>query len=121
MVVGVCRLVLGLPGVDSLKGKRSIVRRLIDRVRHRFNAAVAEVASLDAHRRAVLGFAVVSNDARHANAMVDTIVAYVSGASEALILDRTMEILHLEEHLGVGLEEVMDRGGVGRDGDDDDR
>ncbi len=100
MVVGVCRIVLALPGVDSLKGKRSIVRRIVDRVRHKFNAAIAEVAEMDAHRRAVLGFAVVSNDSRHANSMVDTIVAYVSGATEALVIDRSMELLHIEEHFG---------------------
>ncbi|MDQ3035808.1 MAG: DUF503 domain-containing protein [Myxococcota bacterium] len=86
--------------MDSLKGKRSIVRRIVDRVRHKFNAAIAEVAEMDAHRRAVLGFAVVSNDSRHANSMVDTIVAYVSGATEALVIDRSMELLHIEEHFG---------------------
>jgi uncharacterized protein len=100
VVVGVCRLVLALPGVTSLKGKRAIVRRIVDRVRHKFNAAIAEVAEMDAHRRAVLGFAVVSNDARHANSMVDTIVSYVAGATEALVIDRAMELMHLEDHLG---------------------
>jgi uncharacterized protein YlxP (DUF503 family) len=111
MVIGVCRIVLALPGVDSLKGKRSIVRRLVDRVRHKFNAAIAEVASLDAHRRAVLGFAVVSNDPRHVNSMVDTIVAYVSEASEALVVDRAMEIVRLEDHFGAGLDAAIDREG----------
>jgi uncharacterized protein YlxP (DUF503 family) len=109
VVVGVCRIVLALPGVDSLKGKRSIVRRIVDRVRHKFNAAIAEVAEMDAHRRAVLGFAVVSNDARHANSMVDTIVAYVAGATEAMVIDRSMELVHLDAHFGSGLDAAVDR------------
>ncbi len=102
MVVGVCRITLGLPGNDSLKGKRSVVRRIVDRTRHRFNAAVAEVAQMDQHRRAVIGFAVVSNEARHANSMLDTIADFVTGLTEALILDRSVELVHVgEPHAGV--------------------
>ena len=78
MIVGVCRLVFALPGVSSLKEKRSIVRKVIDRVRAKFNVAIAEVASMDSHRQAVIGLAVVSNESRHANSMIDTIVSYVS-------------------------------------------
>jgi uncharacterized protein YlxP (DUF503 family) len=117
MVVGVCRLVLALPGVDSLKGKRSIVRRIVDRARNKFNVAIAEVADMDAHRRAVLGFAVVSNDTRHVSSMVDTIVSFVAGATEALVIDRAMEIVHLEDHFGSGLDAAVDRA---YEGDDDD-
>jgi uncharacterized protein YlxP (DUF503 family) len=95
VVVGVCRITFGIPGNDSLKGKRRVVRRIVDRARHQFNAAVAEVGLMDEHRRAVIGFAVVSNDARHANSMLDTISAFVSGLTEAVIFDRTVELIHV--------------------------
>jgi uncharacterized protein YlxP (DUF503 family) len=93
MVVGVCRLAFSLPGNASLKGKRSVVRRIVDRTRAKFNAAVAEVAELDSHRRAVIGVAVVSNDSRHANSMLDHISTFMSGISEAVMTERTLEIL----------------------------
>lgn len=112
MVVGVCRIVLGMAGVTSLKEKRAIVRRLVDRIRHRFDVAIAEVADMDSHRRAVLGLAVVSNDGRHARSMIDRIVAYASGASEAMLVDRATEILHLDDHFGIGeagLQAAIDR------------
>jgi uncharacterized protein YlxP (DUF503 family) len=99
MVVGVCRITLSLPGNDSLKGKRKVVRRILDRARSRFNVAAAEVDDNDVHRRAVLGFTVVSNDAGHVNSMVDEVTAFVSGATEALVVDRFFEIIHVgEEH-----------------------
>ena len=100
MVVGVCRLTFALPGVDSLKGKRSIVRRVIERCRAKFNVAMAEVGQMDSHRRAVIGLSVVSNDPRHANSMIDTIVSYASSATEAMVIDRSMEILTIEDHFG---------------------
>jgi uncharacterized protein len=96
MVVGVSRVTFSLPGNASLKGKRSIVRRIVDRTRAKFNAAVSEVADLDAHRRAVIGVAVVSNDGRHANSMLDHISSFMASLTEAVVVDRTLEIIHTE-------------------------
>jgi len=100
MIVGVLRIVLSLPGNDSLKGKRKVVRRVVERARSRFNVAAAEVAEMDVHRRAVLGFAVVSNEGRHANAMLDQITSFVAGASEALVVDRSFELVPFGDQLG---------------------
>jgi uncharacterized protein YlxP (DUF503 family) len=95
MVVGVCSVTFSLPGNASLKGKRSIVRRIVERTKAKFNASVAEVEDMDVHRRAVIGVAVVSNDARHANSMLDTISAFMAGLTEAVLTDRSLEILHV--------------------------
>ena len=92
MVVGILRVVLALPWNDSLKGKRSVVRKIIERARSRFNVAAAELDDLDAHRRAVLGFAVLSNDRRHAMSMLDKLTSFVAGATEAQIVDRRVEV-----------------------------
>lgn len=96
MVVGICRVAFSLPGNDSLKGKRSIVRRIIDRTRSKFNLAIAEVDALDSHRSAVIGFAVVSNDTRHVNSMLDRIVSFMTGVTEAVCVGRSLEIIHTE-------------------------
>ncbi len=101
MVVGVCRIVLLLPGNDSLKGKRSVVRPLLERTRNRFKAAAAEVGDLDSRRRATLAFAVLSNDRRHANSMLDQIGSFVSANTEAVIADRATELVSLGEELGM--------------------
>lgn len=88
-----CRIDLALPGNDSLKGKRAVLRGIIDRTTRRFNVALAEVDAQDAHRRAVLGGAVVSSDRQHANQMVDRIVAFVEENVEAEVVGRRMELL----------------------------
>jgi uncharacterized protein YlxP (DUF503 family) len=102
VVVGVCRITFSIPGNDSLKGKRRVVRRIVDRTRNQFNAAVAEVGALDQHRRALIGFAVVSNDSRHANSMLDNIGSFVSGLTEAVVVGRDVELMHLGEMGGLG-------------------
>ncbi|MGB8221408.1 MAG: DUF503 domain-containing protein [Polyangiales bacterium] len=93
MVVGVCQISLSLPGVSSLKAKRSIVRKVLDRTANRFNVSVAEVGRQDAHRQALLGFAVVSGDRRHANSMLDSIAEFVQGSADAVVLNRSIELV----------------------------
>ena len=95
MVVALCRLVFLLRGNHSLKGKRSVARRLIERSRQRFNLAVAEVDEADDHQRLVIGLAALSNDARHANAVVDKAVAFMSTLSEAMLIERKMDLQHM--------------------------
>ena len=97
MVVGVCQISLSLPGVTSLKAKRSIVRKVLDRTANRFNVSVAEVGQQDAHRQAMLGFAVVSGDRRHANSMLDSIASFVESSADAVVLNRSTELVSLGE------------------------
>jgi uncharacterized protein YlxP (DUF503 family) len=108
MVVGTARLVLAIPGASSLKDKRSVVRRVIERARSRFNAAVAEVEDQDVHRRAVIGVAVVSNDTRHATSMLDTIIAMMASSSTAEIVSRRASVVRVGEH---DLSEELASGG----------
>ena len=97
MVVGVCRLTLTIPeGLnDSLKGKRGVVKRVISRTRNEFNVAMAEVGDNDVWDSAVLGFAVVANDHRFVNQVVDKVVHFIQELYLAEVEDWETEILHL--------------------------
>jgi uncharacterized protein YlxP (DUF503 family) len=103
MVVGVCRVVLALPFNDSLKGKRAVVKSILDRARVKFHVAAAEVGDLDVHKRAVLGFAAVSNESRHLQSLLDKLVSFVAAASEAQLLDKSTNIEPYDAALGVML------------------
>lgn len=95
MVVGICHLDLRLREGRSLKAKRKILRSLIDRTRERFNAAVAEVGGNDLWQRAEIGVAVVGNDARHVQSMLDTIVRFVaSSVVPGEVVRRDVEVIH---------------------------
>jgi uncharacterized protein YlxP (DUF503 family) len=100
MFVGVCRIELRIPEIGSLKAKRSIVRKVVERTAKRFTVAVAEVGDQDIHRRAVVGVAVVSASSSHANTMIDHIVSFISGIGEAIVERRDMEIVPFREAIG---------------------
>jgi len=104
MVVGVCRLSLRLPGSHSLKEKRMVLRRIKDRVRQKFNAAIAEVGENDAWQSAQIGFAVVANDKRFVEAVVENIVTFVDSLALATITDDEKEFLVYGEEVIGGYE-----------------
>ncbi len=92
MFVGVCRLDLSIEDNFSLKGKRAVVKRVIQRTRNRFNIAMAEVDDNDVHSRAVLGFAVVSNDKRFVNSVLDKVIDFIEELGDAPIEDVRYQI-----------------------------
>ena len=87
MYVAVGRVRLLLPGNHSLKGKRHVLRRVLERVRARHPVAVAEVADQDKWQVAVLGLAAVGNEARHVQSMLDAAVGAIGGITDAPIAD----------------------------------
>lgn len=95
MVVGVCRMTLAIHEGASLKGKRSVVKRVIGRVRSHFNVAMAEVDDLDDYGTATLGFAVVANDHRFVNSVIDKVVSFVADTYLADVQDWSHEIIHI--------------------------
>ena len=109
MFVGVCRVALHLPGNASLKGKRGVVRRVVERTRAKFNAAVAEVADNDLKRRAVIGLAVVGNSAAHVDSMLARIGAFIESMAVAPIASRETEVIPLGGDIGWSDREEVDR------------
>ena len=92
MFVGAGRVVLGLDDNHSLKGKRSVVKRVIQRCRNRFNVAVAEIDDNDILNRAVLGLVVVGNDKQFVNSCLDKIIDFIEELGQAPILDCQVQI-----------------------------
>jgi uncharacterized protein YlxP (DUF503 family) len=96
--VSVARVALGtlelhLPDVDSLKGKRHVLKGLKERVRARFEVAVAEVDHHDMWQRATLAVAAVSHDGRHANEVVSKAMNFIEDHLEGRVIDASVEIL----------------------------
>ena len=92
MVVGTLSLRLAIFDAVSLKDKRRVIKSLKDRLCGRFNASVAEVGSLDRHKQAELGVAVVGNDSRFVASCLDKVVDYVRLDRCASLVDYEVEV-----------------------------
>jgi uncharacterized protein YlxP (DUF503 family) len=84
---------LHLPDVDSLKGKRHVLKGLKERLRRRFEIAVAEVDHQDSWQRATLGLACVSGNARHANEVLSKAMDFIEDNVDGYVIDIQVEIL----------------------------
>ena len=94
MNVGVCRIDLRLPENQSLKGKRQIVRPIIERIRNKFNVSAAEVGDQDLWQAASIGIVTVSNDQRFTNEVLCKVVDFVGNSHfDAAIIDYSIEII----------------------------
>jgi len=94
MVLGIAELELRIPGNASLKGKRSVVNKILERARSRFNVTVAEVDKQDIPSRAVLGFVIAGSDHRYVNGAMDKLLDFIAGLAVAEILSEKIEIMH---------------------------
>jgi hypothetical protein len=95
MVIGVCKLDLRIPENHSLKEKRHVLRKLMDRVRARFNVAIAEVGDNDLWQRAEMGFCTVGNDRRHINSSLDKVVYFIEQMNLVEMVRTEIEIITL--------------------------
>jgi uncharacterized protein YlxP (DUF503 family) len=91
VALGLVELHLG--GVDSLKGKRHVLRGMKEKVKRRFNVSVAEVDHEELWQRATLAVACVANDAAHANQVVSKAVNLIEALTDAEVIDVQVEVL----------------------------
>lgn len=91
-VICALRIELALFESASLKDKRMVVRRVRDRVRNKFNAAVAEIGNLDDPATASLVFVTVSNSEAHSHRSAQSISRFI----ERLAIDAEVTTIETE-------------------------
>ncbi len=94
MVVGVLRLEMRLHGVQSLKGKRGVVQKLLARCRNRFPASCAEVDHQDLWQRSTLGFAVLSTSEQVVDPILQRIEDEVADSGLVELISCEVEYIH---------------------------
>jgi uncharacterized protein YlxP (DUF503 family) len=95
MVVGTGKIKFRLFDTDSLKGKRKIVKSIIQRIRNNFNISVAETDFNDSHDWLEIGFSMTGNDSRVINSKLDKIINFADELGLAVIVDSQIEIIHV--------------------------
>ncbi|HYV38971.1 MAG TPA: DUF503 domain-containing protein [Gemmataceae bacterium] len=92
MIVGTLQVRLLLREARSLKDKRQVVKSIKDRIRNDFNVSVAEVDELDNRQLAVLGMAMVSNEAHHVKTALGQIVQILRTHPMAELVGQKMDV-----------------------------
>jgi hypothetical protein len=91
--IGVLTLEMRLEHAHSLKDKRHVVQGLKDRLRHKFNVAVAEIDCQDLWQRAVVAAVTVSGEHTHAERVLQSVEREASSLLGAALVGATVEWL----------------------------
>jgi len=93
MFVGILTVELHIPESGSLKGRRSVVKGMKDRIKARFNVSVAEVGETELWQRATLGVACVSGSKAAAGETLDHVMDLVRSNTSVDVIGHQVEII----------------------------
>ncbi len=93
MPVGVLTLEIQLPYAHSLKEKRALLQKLRDRLRAKFNVAVAELDHQDLWQQATLGVVAISSSQKILQAMLQKVLEESEGILGRDVSGQTIEFL----------------------------
>jgi len=94
IILGLCTVEFELAGVTNIKEKRSILKSMMARLHNTFNISTAEIDFHDVVNASVIAFTLVTNDTRHANQTISTILNWIEkNYPDAQIVNQEIEIL----------------------------
>ena len=94
MHVGTLLVEIYIPACNSLKQKRSALKPLLARLHKEFNISAAEVDHNDSHRSATIACAIVSNDVKHVQRVLQKIPDWIETHRPDLqVVDQEMMLL----------------------------
>lgn len=94
IILGLCTVEFELAGVTNIKDKRSILKSMLTRLHNTFNISTAEIDFHDVLNASVIAFTLVTNDTRHANQTISTILNWIEkNYPDAQIVNQEIEIL----------------------------
>lgn len=91
MYVAVCSLELFIPQAASRKDRRQVVKSLVERIRARTGASVAEVDGQETWQRTTLGVAMVSGEKAFLDKQVQQVRRLAEDQTEAELAWFTVE------------------------------
>ncbi|NUP90846.1 MAG: DUF503 domain-containing protein [Candidatus Sumerlaeia bacterium] len=93
MVIGLLQIELHLPVCNSLKDKRSILKRLFARLRQTYNVGVAETGHQDVWRSAQMAVVTVFNERTPVEQTLSKVAAEVVGTAGVEVIGQQVELL----------------------------
>jgi uncharacterized protein len=95
MVIGAMIIEFHIHENQSLKGKRKIVRSMVDKVKSKFNVSIAEIGSNDKWQKIELGVSAVGNDRRFIDSSLANVLTFLDSLYLAEVTNSRIEIINL--------------------------
>ncbi len=93
MVVGVGIIEVFLPENQSLKEKRHVVKKIVEKTRGRFNISIMETEQTNLWQRVKIGFSIVGVKKDHVDSAIENIYSYIESLYIGRVIDTSTEII----------------------------
>ena len=92
-MIGCCTVEVRIPMSNSLKDKRGVIKSLTERLKNKFNIAVAEVEKNDHLKLATIGIVTISNDNKYIDQLLSKVVKFIENFREVQLVDYSIEFI----------------------------
>ena len=96
MIYGVLQIDLRLQGIRSLKDKRSVVQKLMTKIRNAYSISVSEVGDHDMMGNAVIGVATAGSNAIQIENVLQQVLKIVDENPEVQVTDSVILVDQLK-------------------------
>ena len=93
MHIGVLQFTVEIPYAKSLKDKRSVIKRMRERLRRSYNISIAETDDQDEWTLATFGITAAGSDIAIVNSLLDRILNTLQDWRDATLADHRIEII----------------------------
>jgi len=93
MPVGLLTLELHIADAQSLKDKRQVLRSLKDKLRGKFNVAVAELDHQDVWQGSVVGIVTLSTEEKHVREVLQKVLDEADEVLGSMLVNQAIEIV----------------------------
>jgi len=97
MFVGILEIEIFIPGSNSLKEKRQVLKSVQDKIRNKFNVSITEVDFHDKWQRAVLGIALANHSGKMTEELLERIKDIIKDNNECLLINEKKHIFTTNE------------------------
>jgi len=87
MSIGICNLLIYLPGCYSLKNKRSILKGLIYKLRKIHNISISEIDQKDVWKNSTIAFCCISDNRKIIDTTINKVIKEIEDNPEIELIN----------------------------------
>lgn len=93
MIIGSLQVRIHIPGAQSLKSKRLVLKSVITKVRNQFNVSIAELNGHDLWQSCTLGIVVTGRERKFLDQVLNKLMDHLNSVRTIEVVDYHLEFL----------------------------
>ena len=92
-IIGFLEVHLRIPEAHSLKEKRKVVKRVVERLKNKFNVSVSEIGDQDKWQSSIIGVVTVGSSRKIVDATLEKVIVFIEELYPGKLVNYYKEIL----------------------------